>query len=185
MQNYTKIKHWVHLRCAGISQAEYTDTWTTPPDPGPSPLPTPHLHHRSPKHTSNTPHVPTGLVKSRPNPLIHSPPTPPRAKHIHISYNPPTLHITRTTRILNTSATLCTIPEPRVPPTCPALTTHHPFPTPALRSTSHHHTLSADRHATQTIVHVSQSQQPPHPHKVPRQLHRQIKDDHMTTDTTQ
>ena len=58
-----RIDHWVHLRCAGIRQAQYTDTWTchihresrlaphtditppTPPDPGPSPLPTPHLHH--------------------------------------------------------------------------------------------------------------------------------------------
>ena len=23
-----RIKHWVHLRCAGICQAQYTDTWT-------------------------------------------------------------------------------------------------------------------------------------------------------------
>ena len=23
-----KIEHWVHLRCAGIRQAQYTDTWT-------------------------------------------------------------------------------------------------------------------------------------------------------------
>ena len=23
-----RIKHWVHLRCAGIRQAQYTDTWT-------------------------------------------------------------------------------------------------------------------------------------------------------------
>ena len=55
------IEHWVHLRCTGIRQAQYTVTWTchlhresrltthtnntTPPDPGPSPLSTPHLHH--------------------------------------------------------------------------------------------------------------------------------------------
>ena len=39
-------------------------------------------------------------------------------------------------------------------------------------------------HATQIIVHASQSQQPLHPHRVPRQLHRQTKDDHKTTDTT-
>ena len=59
-----RIEHWVHLRCAGIRQAQYTDTWTchlhresrltphtdiTPPHrsrtPCPSPLPTLHLHH--------------------------------------------------------------------------------------------------------------------------------------------
>ena len=56
-----RIEHWVHLRCAGICQAQYTVTWTchlhresrltqtlhhpTVPDPCPSPLPTPHLHH--------------------------------------------------------------------------------------------------------------------------------------------
>ena len=77
------------------------------------------------------------------------------------------------------------MPEPRVPHTCPALTTPHPTPTPALLSTSNHHTLSADTHATQTTVHASQSQQPPHTHMVPRQPHRQTKDNHMTTDTTQ
>ena len=62
---------------------------TTPPDPGPIPLHTRHLHH--PHHCKPntdkrpTPLVPTGLVKPKPNPLIHSPPTPPRAKHMHIS----------------------------------------------------------------------------------------------------
>ena len=58
---------------------------------------------------------------------------------------------------------LDTIHEPRVPPTCPALTTSHPSPTPALPSTSHYHTPSANTHTTQTTVHTSQSQQPPHP----------------------
>ena len=24
---YNRIEHWVHLRCAGIRQAQYTDTW--------------------------------------------------------------------------------------------------------------------------------------------------------------
>ena len=45
---------------------------------------------------------------------------------------------------------LGTIPEPRVPPTCHALTTTtpHPSPTPSLLSTSHHHTISANTHAT-------------------------------------
>ena len=53
-----RIEQWVHLRCAGNRQAQYTDTWTchlhresgltthtdiTPPDPGPSPLTLPNL----------------------------------------------------------------------------------------------------------------------------------------------
>ena len=73
-------------------------TYITPPppahDPGPSPLPTPHLHHRN-QHTDTcpTPSVPTGLVKPKPNSLIHSPPLHPHRpepKHIHISHTPPT-----------------------------------------------------------------------------------------------
>ena len=57
-----RIEHWLHLRCTGIRQAQYTDNLdlpstqriqthnshrhnTTPPDPGPSPLLTAHLHH--------------------------------------------------------------------------------------------------------------------------------------------
>ena len=71
-----RIEHWVHLRCAGIRQAQYTDTWTchlhresrltphtdiTPPHrsrPCPSPLPTLHLHH--PHHRNqNTDTCPT------------------------------------------------------------------------------------------------------------------------------
>ena len=84
-------------------------------------------------------------------------------------------------------STLDRIPEPRVPPTCPALTTTIPHPslTPALPSPSHPHTLSAYTYATQTTVHASQSQQTAHPHRVPRQPHRQTKDYPMTTDTTQ
>ena len=120
-----------------------------------------------------------------PTPSPPSSPTLTRAKHIHISHTPPTPHIPRTALIHNTSAALNTIPEPRVPATCPVLITPHPSPTPALPSTSHHHTLSADTHATQTTVYESRSQQPPHPHRVPRPPHRQTKDDHMTTDTTQ
>ena len=60
-----RIEHWVHLRCVGMRQAQYTDTWTchlhresrltphtdiTPTHrsrPWSKPLPTPHLHHRN------------------------------------------------------------------------------------------------------------------------------------------
>ena len=40
-----RIEHWVHLRCAGICQAQYTDTWTY------------HLHRESrlTHHTDITP----------------------------------------------------------------------------------------------------------------------------------
>ena len=78
------------------------------------------------------------------------------------------------------SAAIDTIPEPRVPPTCPALTTTTPppSPTPALPSPLHPHTLPV-------YTRASQSQQRPHPHRVLRQPHRQTKDDNMTTYTTQ
>ena len=42
-----RIDHWVHLRCAGIRQAQYTDTWTC------------HLHRESrlTPHTSHRHHT--------------------------------------------------------------------------------------------------------------------------------
>ena len=189
---------------AGIRQAQYTDTWTChlhresrltphtditpphrsrplskPPTHSPSTPPTPpQPKHR---HMSNTPPVPRGLVKPKSNYLIHSPPsppTPPRAKHIP--------H-TRPTPLTSTSPVLDKTPEPRVP-LIHALTatTPHPDPTPALPSPSHPHTLRAHTHATQTTVHASQSpQQPQAQHRVLRQPHKQTKDYHRTTNTTQ
>ena len=57
-------------------------------------------------------------------------------------------------------------------------------PTPALLSPSH--TLIAHTHATQTTVHASQSRQQPHSqHRELLQPHKQTKDYHMTTNTTQ
>ena len=74
----SRIEHWVHLRCAGIHQAKYTDTWTChlhresrltlhtnitalhPSRPWSNPLPTSHLHHphhRSP-NTDTRPTIP-------------------------------------------------------------------------------------------------------------------------------
>ena len=139
----------------------------SPPTP-PTPLQPKH------RHMSNTPFVPIGLVKPKPNSLIHSPPsppTPPRAKHIHMSHTPPT-------PLTSTSPVLDKTPEPRVP-IIHALTetTPHPDPTPGLPSPSHHHTLTAHTHATQTTVHASQSPQQPHAqHMVLRQPHKQTKD---------
>ena len=184
------IEHWVHIRCAGIRHEQYTYTWTF------------HLHResrltthtditpplqtqvQSPYHSPPTPPQPKTDTRPSHFPCSHrickaqtqsyhpltpppSPPTPPR--HIHILHIPPTP--------LTPRRTLNTIPEPRVPPSCPALTTT----TPAFPSTSHHNTLSAYTHETQITIHASQSQQPPHP----QQPHRQTKDDHMTTYTTQ
>ena len=70
-----RIEHWVHLRCAGIRQTQYTATWTC------------HLHRESrlTPHTDITP-----PHRSRPlfKPHTHSPPTPPQPKHRHMSNTP-------------------------------------------------------------------------------------------------
>ena len=67
---YTRIDHWVHLRCTGICRAQYTDTWTChihkesrltiPPHP-PSPSTKPHHTHDPPTQT----HVPHSLCSYR------------------------------------------------------------------------------------------------------------------------
>ena len=56
--------------------------------------------------------------------------------------------------------------------------THHSsaIPQTSIAVTLSPHTLSAYTHTTQTTVHAAQSQQPLHPHRVPRQLHRETKD---------
>ena len=168
-----RIEHCVHLRCADINEAQYTYTWTchlhresrlpyhitpshpsrswykTPTHSTPTP-PTPPLpKHR---HTSNTPHVHTGLVKPKPNAVIHSPPLQPGC-HESTTYTSHTLY-QLLSLIYSTSASLDTILEPRVPATCPALTTTtpHTSPTSVLPLPSHPHTLSAYTHATQTTV---------------------------------
>ena len=97
-----------------------------------------------------------------------------------MSHTPPT-------PLISTSPVLDKTPEPRVP-LIHALTatTPHPYSTPALPSPSHSHTLTARTHATQTTVHASQSPQQPHAqHRVLRQPHKQTKDYHRTTNTTQ
>ncbi len=66
-----RTQHWVHLRCAGIRRAQYTDTWTC------------HLHRESRFTTNTSPHFP----QPRTQPLIHSPPTPP-LPHSPNTYTP-------------------------------------------------------------------------------------------------
>ena len=101
-----------------------------------------------------------------------------------MSHTPPT---PLTTPIASTSPALAKAPESRVPPIYAlTATTPPPDPTPALPSSSHPNNLAANTHATQTTVHASQSPQQLHPqHRVPRQPHRQTKDYHRTTNTTQ
>ena len=140
------IEHWVHLRCAGIRQAQYTDTWTchlhresrltphtdiTPPHRSrtlskppthspPTPPTPPQPKHR---HVSNTPPCPQMIGKAQTqfsHPLTPSSPTPPRAKHIHMSHTPPT-------PLTSTSPVLDKTPEPRVP-LIHALTATTPHP---------------------------------------------------------
>ena len=133
------MEHWVHLRCAGIRQAQYTDTWTchlhresrltphtdiTPPHRSrplskppthspPTPPTPPQPKHR---HMSNTPPVPRGLVKPKPNYLIH--PHRPEPN----THTPPA-------PLTSTSPVLDKTPEPRLP-LIHALTATTPSPGP-------------------------------------------------------
>ena len=155
------IEQCVHLRCAGIRQAQYTDTWTchlhifrthtditqshTSRPVSKPPIHSPHTPPQ-PKHTFNTPCY-HRMIKHKANPLTHSPPTlrtQPRAKHIPMSHTPPT---PLTTLISSTSPALDNTPEPRVPHIY-ALTATTPTldPTPALPSLSHPHILAAHTH---------------------------------------
>ena len=98
-----------------------------------------------------------------------------------------TLQTPLTTLIASTSPVLDKTPEPRVPLIHALIaTTPPPDPTLAWPSPSHHRTLTAHTQATQTTVHASQSPQQPHSqHRVLRQPHKQTKDYHRTTNTTQ
>ena len=76
-----RIEHWVHLRCAGIRQAQYTDTWTC------------HLHSES-RLTPHTDITPPHHSRPLSKPPTHSTPTPtpPQPKHRHMSNTPPCPH---------------------------------------------------------------------------------------------
>ena len=97
---------------------------------------------------SNTPPCSHMIGKSESqasHPLTPSPPTPPRAKHIHISHTPPTPLIPCTTHIPSMSAALSTILEPHIQTTCPAFTTTTPPPSPH-QHCRHTHTLTHSQH---------------------------------------
>ena len=156
---------------------------TTPPLPtlvqAPYPLPTYITHTTATKTQAHVQYFPCPhrICKTQTNSLIHSPPSPPtphRAQHIHMSHTPPT-------PLTSTSPVIDKTTEPRVPLTHALTVT-----TPALPSPSHPHTLTVHTHATQTTVYASQSPQQPHAHhRVLRQPHKQTKDYHRTTNTTQ
>ena len=193
-----RIEHWVNLRYAGIREAQYTDTWTchlhresrltphtaiTPPHrsqtlvQAPYPLPTYTTHTTATKTQTHVQHSPCPHRIGKAQTQFSHPPTPPRTKHIHVLHTPPT-------PLTSTSPVLDKTPEPLIHAL--TATTPHPDPTPALPSPSHPHTLTAHTHATQTTVHASQSPQQPHAqHRVLRQPHKQTKDYHRTTYTTQ
>ena len=111
----------------------------------PNPLPT-----YTTATLTNVQQCPCSHMIGNPNPIhsLPSPPTPLRAKHIHISHTPLTPLIPRTRLSHNTSVALDTIPEPRIPTTCPAFTTTTPppSPTPVFPSPSQTLTLSQHTH---------------------------------------
>ena len=122
---------------------------TTPPLPtlvqAPYPLPTYTTHTTATKTQTHVQHSPCpyriGKAQTQlSHPLAPSPPTPPRAKHVHMSHTPPT-PLTSMSPVLNKT------PEPRVP-LIHALTatTPLPDPTPALPSPSHPRTLTLSQH---------------------------------------
>ena len=118
-----------------------------------SPPTPPHPNHT---HTCNTPPVITGLVKPKPNLLLYSPsspPTPPRAKLIlHQPLSSHTSHSSLARQLHYT------IPEPRVPHTCPTFTTNTPppSPAPALPSPWHYffiiHTCNTNNSTRITVI---------------------------------
>ena len=66
-----RIEHWVNLRCAGIRQAQYTDTWGC--DLHRESRLTPHLHH--PHHrnqNTDVSHKHVTCTRQTPEPLIHA-----------------------------------------------------------------------------------------------------------------
>ena len=70
-----RIEHWVHLRCAGIRQAQYTDNSTC------------HLHRES-RLTPHTDITPPHRSRPGSNPPTHSPPIPPQPRHTHVQHSP-------------------------------------------------------------------------------------------------
>ena len=87
------IEHWVHLRCAGIRQAQYTDTWTC------------HLHRESrlTTHTDIAPPHPSRHW-SKPYPLpTYTTHTSATKTQTHVQHSPCSTHHDITTSISHSS----------------------------------------------------------------------------------
>ena len=173
-----RIEHWVHLRCAGIRQAQSTDTWTchlhresrltphtniTPPHRSrpwsipPTRSPTYITATKTQTHVQHTPcpHMIGEAQTHFSHPLTPPPPLHPHRpepKHIRMSHTPPTTsHYTHLKHVTCTRQT----PEPRVPLIhAPHYNYTSPGPHTIIAVTlapSHSHTLTHP-HATQTTV---------------------------------
>ena len=86
------MKH-IYIRCNRIEHCMHLRYTTL--DPGPSLLPTPHIHPHTTTAQTQThaqpSHVPTGLVKPKPNPLIHLQHT--QKQYTHYSHSDHRIHI--------------------------------------------------------------------------------------------
>ena len=176
-QQCNRIEHWVHTICAGIRQAQYTDTrnshlhresrLTTHTDISPhhpsrpwsktlthSPPTLPHYGNPNTDIQTHSP-FPTGLVKPKPNPLIYSPASPLTCLSTHATPSQTHIHLTYSA---NFSHPMYDTSLNHV---------HHPndlhSPHVILAPYQHCHypqTLSVYTHTTQTTVNASQLQHP-------------------------
>ena len=161
----------MYLRCAGIRQIQYIDTWTchlhresrltTHTDiasphqtlvQAPYPFPTYTTHTSEPKTQIHVQHSPCshriGKAQTQSSHPLTPPPLLPRRPEpkTYTSHILQQLLITRTTLIHSPSAALDTIHEPGVPPTCLALTTTTPHLSP------HQHCHQPHCHQPRTIT---------------------------------
>ena len=172
------IEHWVHLLCAGIRQAQYTDTWTchihreyritshtdiTPPHPS---RPSTQIIQTHNSHRHNT----TPLHHSRPwsKSPTHSPrtpPTSPQPKHRHTSNTPPVptgLVKPKPNPLIHSP------PSPPTPPRAKHIHISHTPPTSLIPCITLIHTTSAalDTVPEPRVLHSPQPHliHPPHQH---------------------
>ena len=138
-------------RCGSVTADTSHRHYTTPPLPAlvqaPYPLPTYTTHTTATKTQTHVQHAPCPQrIGKAQNQFSHpltpppSPPTPPLAKHIHMSHTPPTL-------LTSTSPVLDKTPEPRVP-LIHALTATHLTRTPRQHCLRQPHKQTNDYHRT-------------------------------------
>ena len=137
-----RIEHWMHLRCAGIRQAQYTDIGTC------------HLHReaRLTPHTDITPPHRSRFWSKHPTHSPPTPPTPPQPKHRHMSNTPPSYkpisHLSVTAKTLEKSLL------PYMTATIPNTPTQHGYKT-------QHSTVTALHTVNNTVVKGFNQMAPP------------------------